>query len=66
MSEIVKQLRKIRQEKEISQEAVAAVLHNNSHGYVSLLENGRRSPKLYTLTKWADVLGYELVLRPKE
>lgn len=62
---LVKQLRQIRQDKQISQDAVNCILGNNSNGYVSILETRRRDPKLTTLCKWADALGYEVVLRPK-
>lgn len=64
--EIRKQLRKIRREKEISQDSVAAIMGKSTVGYVSLLESGKRNPTLSTLSSWVDALGYELVLKVKE
>lgn len=66
MSDIAKQLRKIRREKEISQDCVAAIMGKSTVGYVSLLESGKRNPTLSTLTSWVDALGYRLTLVEKE
>lgn len=67
MSEdIRKQLRKIRREKEISQDALAAAMGKSSVGWVSHLETGRRNPTLSNFTLWVDALGYRLKLEPKE
>jgi transcriptional regulator with XRE-family HTH domain len=65
---IAKELRKIRRGLEISQDSVMAMLGNESHGYISQLERGKREPKLSTLQQWANVLGYqiEVTVRPKE
>lgn len=65
MTDIVKQLRKIRREQELDQSEVAALagLYPN---HISQLETGRRAPTLPTLSMWANALGYELTLRPKE
>lgn len=65
MSDLIKQLRKIRRDQELSQEAVAAAAALDK-GHISQLEVGRRVPNLSTLTSWANALGYELTLRPKE
>lgn len=65
MSDIIKQLRKIRRDQELSQDAVEAVAALGD-GHISQLERGRRTPNLNTLTSWADALGYQIVLRPKE
>jgi transcriptional regulator with XRE-family HTH domain len=65
MKDLIKELRKIRRDKELSQEAVAAhcdIFRN----HISQLETGRRMPNLRTLSKWADALGCEIVVRPKE
>lgn len=62
----VDQLRKIRQEQKISQEALSVCLGMNSQSGLSALESGRRSPTLGTLTTWADALGQEIVVRPKQ
>ncbi len=59
-------LRKIRREQKISQETLSLCLGMNSQSGLSALECGIRSPTLATLTTWADALGHELVLRPKE
>ncbi len=66
MSDLPKQLRKIRREKEISQDSIAAIMGKSTVGYVSLLESGKRNPTLSTLTSWVDALGYRLTLEPKE
>ena len=66
MNDIPKQLRKIRREKEISQDSVAAIMGKSTVGYVSLLESGKRNPTLSTLNSWVDALGYRIVLEPKE
>ena len=66
VSEIISQLRKTRLEMGISQDSVAAMLGNNAHGYISNVENGRKTPTLPTVARWADALGYRLVLEPKE
>jgi transcriptional regulator with XRE-family HTH domain len=65
---IAKELRKIRRGLEISQDSVMAMMGNESHGYISQLEHGKREAKLSTLQQWANVLGYqiEVTVRPKE
>ena len=65
MSDIIKQLRKIRREREIGQQdlSMTAGLCQN---HISQLETGRRKPTLPTLNQWANALGYEVVLRVKE
>ena len=65
MSDIIKQLKEIRKGERLSQDALAAALGMNSQSGISALERGIRSPTLFTLTCWADALGYELALRPK-
>ena len=66
MSEIVKQLRKIRRDKEISQEALAALMGKAAGGDISQWEKGGRNPTLATLDIWSNALGYRLTLEPKE
>jgi transcriptional regulator with XRE-family HTH domain len=66
MSDIAKQLRKIRREKELSQESLSAIMGLSDGGYVSQWELGRRNPTLSTLHNWADALGYRLTLEPKD
>lgn len=63
---IIADLRNIRVEQNLSQEALAASIGMNSQSGICNWEKGRRSPTLVTLTCWADALGYELTLRPKE
>jgi transcriptional regulator with XRE-family HTH domain len=65
-NDIVKQLRKIRRDKEVSQDSIAAIMGKGTYGYLSQCETGRRNPTLSTLCKWVDALGYEIVLREKQ
>jgi transcriptional regulator with XRE-family HTH domain len=65
-NDILAALRDARKASNISQEAVAADLGLNSQSGFSKLERGIHSPTLFTLTNWANALGYELVLRAKE
>lgn len=65
-SEIIAQLRKIRVEQKLSQDAICILTGIASKGYVCKIERGLRSPKFETLEKFADVLGYEFALRPKQ
>ncbi len=63
---IMVDLRKIRQESRISQDAVACGMGIGDRAFIPRLEGGKHSPLLSTVSRWADVLGYELVLRRKE
>lgn len=65
MTDIPKQLRKIRREMEMSQDAVCACMWTSAPGWIANLEKGKISPTLATLTKWADALGHEIILKPK-
>jgi transcriptional regulator with XRE-family HTH domain len=65
MTDIIKQLRKIRRDKELHQEAVAAAA-GLCQNHISQLEVGRRTPTLPTLNLWANALGYEVVLQEKK
>ena len=62
---ILSQLRKIRRDKELSQEYVS-----KRAGYLRiqlcLYETGGREPRFQAVHDWAEALGYELVLRPKK
>jgi transcriptional regulator with XRE-family HTH domain len=64
LSPIVRELREIRVAWKMAVERVAlqADLGVRTLKY---LESGEHEPTLQTLERWADVLGYELVLRPK-
>lgn len=64
-SPIIRELREIRLAWKMPVEHVAfqADLGVRTLQY---LERGDREPTLGTLERWADVLGYELVLRPKK
>jgi transcriptional regulator with XRE-family HTH domain len=66
--EIVVELRKIREQSRISQDAVGAAL-GKTQAHISNYERGHpryQSPRICTLDEWADTLGYEIVLRAKE
>ena len=65
ISPIVRELREIRQawKMPIEQVAMQADIHPRCIGH---WESGKYEPKLSTLEQVADVLGYELVLRPKK
>lgn len=66
MSDIVRQLRKIRQEQKLSQDGVALLSGICAKNYVAKIESGHRSPNLKTVEKFASALGYRLTLEPKE
>lgn len=65
MTDIIKQLRKIRREREISQQDLAATA-GLAQNHISYLETGRVKPTLPSLNQWANALGYELALKVKE
>lgn len=65
MTDIIKQLRKIRRDQELSQDAVEAIAALGD-GHISQLERGKRTPNLNTLCSWANALGQEIVLKAKE
>ena len=62
--DILIDLRKIRQESRISQDAVAAATNTAQHR-ISYYETGRVLPRVELISAWADFLGYKLVLQPK-
>jgi len=63
---IITELKAIRCSQKVSQDAVGAAMGNDEHSKtINRLETGRQNPMLGTLTRWADALDYELVLRPK-
>lgn len=64
MTDIIKQLRKIRRDQELSQDAVAAAAGLFAN-HISQMEVGNRTPTLTTLNKWVEALGCELVLKAK-
>jgi transcriptional regulator with XRE-family HTH domain len=67
MTDIIKQLRKIREEQGLSQDAVSMALGHagNKGSYISQVERGKYSPGMAVVMTWADALGYELVLVKK-
>lgn len=65
MRNILDDLRSLRLEQGLSQEALTERLGLQSQSGFSRLERGFHSPTLVTLSNWADALGYEVVLRPK-
>lgn len=44
---------------------VVSMVKRSGVGDISKYENGSHSPRLSSLERWADALGYEIVLRPK-
>ena len=50
-------IRKIRQDKGVSQENLADLLDMNSNAYISRLENDKKSPTLDMIFKVANALG---------
>lgn len=64
VSIVIATLIEIRRAWRVSLEVVAERAHVSGRN-LSAIERGRRSPSLRTLEKWADALGYEIVLRPK-
>jgi transcriptional regulator with XRE-family HTH domain len=64
-SDVIAQLRRIRVEQRLSQDAIAILTGLHSKGHISRIERGLRPAKFETLEKFADVLGYEISLRPK-
>jgi transcriptional regulator with XRE-family HTH domain len=65
MTDIIKQLRKIRREREMAQQDLAAIA-GLAQNQISYFETGRTKPTLPTLTLWASALGYDLALVPKQ
>jgi transcriptional regulator with XRE-family HTH domain len=65
IKDIRRQLRKIRRDQELSQDAVSAMAGMPQRGHISQLERGVRIPRFDTMTKWADALGYEIALVEK-
>jgi transcriptional regulator with XRE-family HTH domain len=65
---IIDDLRRIRQEGRISQEAIGAALDKKTYRVIGRYERGDEgyNPSLSTITAWADTLGYEIVLKKKE
>ena len=62
---IIETLRRERRLREMSQDAVSAAIDYSQHR-VSVYEAGRNFPRLDILEKWADTLGYEIVIQPKK
>jgi DNA-binding XRE family transcriptional regulator len=65
---VIAQLREARRQMKLSQEALAAKLGMtvNSGSTISRFESETYNPTLARLVEWADALGYELALRPKQ
>ena len=65
--DIIIELREIRKESRISQDAIGAALGKHRN-HISAYESGYpgyQSPRICTLEAWADTLGYEIILRAK-
>lgn len=61
---LIVELRKIRRDSEVSQETVGIAVCRRPC-QMSQYESGRSRPGLNILHKWAEALGYELVLQRK-
>jgi transcriptional regulator with XRE-family HTH domain len=66
MTDIIDQLRKIRMDRGLSQDALSYLSGISSAHYVCRMETGERNPRLEMVARWADALGYRLTLEPKE
>jgi Helix-turn-helix. len=66
MSDIVKQLKSIRLQQNLSQDAVCILGGFSNAQYLSMIERLARNPSITVLEKYAGALGYDLVLSPKE
>jgi DNA-binding transcriptional regulator YiaG len=66
VNEVISELRQIRVAMGISQDAVAALVAQNGHGWISQCESGKKTPTIAAVARWADALGYKLTLEPKE
>jgi transcriptional regulator with XRE-family HTH domain len=66
MSSILDDLRAARLEQGMSQQDLVLKLGMNSQSGFSRIERGFHSPTLVTLSNWANALGFEVTLRPKE
>ena len=66
MSNILDDLRNARLEQNMSQQDLVLKIGMNSQSGFSRIERGYHSPTLVTLSNWANALGYDVVLRPKE
>lgn len=64
-NEIILELRRIRREKKVTQQQVAGFC-NISQPAIARTEFGDIDPHLSTVTKICNLLGVEMVLRPKE
>ena len=62
---IVSALREIRIERRLSQTTLAGNI-GVGQNVLAYRELGHCSPQLNSLTDWADALGFDIVLRPKE
>lgn len=58
-------LRAERKRRRITQAHIATTIGTVASA-ISMYENGHRWPVLDTLVRWADALGYDLTLTPKE
>lgn len=63
---IVAQLRAARLAAELTQTEVAEAIGVAKHAQFSVLERGHRHPRLDSLRRWAEALGFDLALVPKE
>ncbi len=62
---LIGELREIRKSQRLSQDAVGAAIGKVATA-MTAYESGQHSPKIDTLCQWADTLGYDVVLKPKD
>ncbi|GEM_PF-2283353 len=63
LSDIINPLRRLRIEKQITQDEVDCLM-GVSEKQTSRYETGKRTPSLFTLKCWADVLDAQIVIQP--
>jgi transcriptional regulator with XRE-family HTH domain len=61
---LIVELRKMRRDSELSQDAIAAAI-GVWPSQISQYESGARRPKLNIMGKWAETLGCEIILQRK-
>ncbi len=62
---IITELKAIRRSQKVSQDAVGFAL-GIQQAVISEWESGDHNPQLHSLSKWADTLGYDVVLKLKD
>jgi transcriptional regulator with XRE-family HTH domain len=65
MDPIIEQLKNLRISLDMTQQAVAQLM-GAKQSMVSEWESGNKQPRLASLHRWAEALGYDLTLTPRE